>query len=390
MAKRIRVLQIISGFAIEGPLGGIERFVVDLVQALPPEIEPIVCGMWDYGTPADRRWLAHLQKAGITAFVAAPWAGDSPYRSFQAALAGTRHALAGQQVDVIHSHCQFGDPLAIALKSQLGAKQLIRTLHNEKEWARRPFRRWLFSGGIALFAFNHEIGVSQTVVEQLNHRPLARLLRRRALLCYNALNLQRFASRPPANEIQAYRERLNLPVTGSVIGSVGRLEPQKGYHILIDAMPEIVATHPDVQLVLAGDGGQKAALQAQAAASPVASHIHLVGPQSPIEPFFALLDLFVSSSLWEGLPTVLLESIAAGVPIVATDVSGSRELIEAGVNGWISPPNDASALAQQINHALASSQTRQQRAVAAQTTLSRFDMRHAATFHTTLYQKAGA
>jgi glycosyltransferase involved in cell wall biosynthesis len=385
MHKPIRVLQIISGFAIEGPLGGIERFVVDLVRALPDTIEPIVCGMWDYGTPADQRWLAQLQSAGIQAFITAPWAGTSPYRSFQAAWVGAKHALAGQTVDIIHSHCQFGDPLAIALKQQLRAKHLVRTLHNEKEWPRRPIRRWLFSGGVALFAFHTEIGVSQTVVQRLNSRPLAQLLRRNASLCYNSLDLQRFATPTAPNESQSYRKALGLPETGKLIGSVGRLEPQKGYTVLLEAMPAIVATYPDVHLVIAGDGSQRTLLEAQASASPVASHIHLVGAQSPIEPFFGLLDLFVSSSLWEGLPTVLLESMAAGVPVVATNVSGSRELIEEKVSGWLATPNDSHALAQQVNNALAERDTRERCASTAKSLLSRFDIRHAAAFHNNLY-----
>jgi glycosyltransferase involved in cell wall biosynthesis len=384
MAKRVRVLYIISGFAIEGPLGGIERFVIDLVQALPEEIEPVVCGMWDYGTPADQRWLAHLQQAGILAFTGAPWAEISPFKSFQAALAGTRRALAGQQIDIIHSHCQFGDPLAIALKSSVGANRLIRTLHNEKEWPRRPLRRWFFSGGIALFAFQQEIGVSQTVVERLNRRPLARVLGRRALLCYNSLNLERF-DLPARFDPVAYRQMLGVPDHARLIGSVGRLEPQKGYEVLIAAMPAIVAAYPDVHLVVAGDGSQRETLERQAAASPVASHIHLVGSQSPIEPFFNLLQLFVSSSLWEGLPTVILESIAAGVPVVATDVSGSRELIEPGVNGWLTPPHTPHELAHQIMDALSDEAERRSRAEAARSLLPRFDMHNAAQFHYDLY-----
>ena len=97
-------------------------------------------------------------------------------------------------------------------------------------------------------------------------------------------------------------------------------------------MPAVVSQFPQAYLVIAGDGKLASTLQAQAKRSPVASHIHLLGSQRQIERFYALLDLFVSSSLWEGLPTVLLESIAADVPIVATQVSGSVKLIKDGIS----------------------------------------------------------
>lgn len=382
----MRVLQIISGFAIEGPLGGIERFGIELVQHLPPDIEPILCGMWDYHTASDKEWLATMQQKGIRAFCAAPWTGSSPYRSFRAALEGAKAELKGESIDLIHSHCQFGDPLAMALRGTIGARHLIRTVHNEKEWVRRPERRWLFSGGIAVQAFRHEIGVSQQVVDTLNRRPLARLLKKRALLCYNAVNLSRFATPLPPASVTAYRDELGIPANASVIGSVGRLEIQKGYTVLIEAMPAIVAAHPDTHLVIAGDGNLAPALHAQADASSVAAHIHLVGPQPHIERFYAVLDLFVSSSLWEGLPTVLLESIAAEVPIIATDVSGSRELVQNGETGWLAAAGNASALAEQVIEALGNRDLRRHYADRAKTILPRFDIREAARFHADLYR----
>lgn len=386
----MRVLQIISGFALEGPLGGIERFGMELAQHLPPDVEPILCGMWDYHTPGDHYWLDSLQKKGIRAFCAAPWQANSPYQSFRAAVAGAKAALAGEQVDLIHSHCQFGDPLAMALRGTLGARHLIRTVHNEKEWSRRPERRWLFSGGVAIAAFRHEIGVSQQVVEMLNRRPLARLLRKRALLCYNALNLRRFATPPSPQEGAAYRETVGIPPEAVVIGSVGRLEPQKGYDLLIDAMPAIVAAHPTTHLLIAGDGSLAAALRHQQKSSPVPSHIHLVGAQPQIERLYGILELFVSSSRWEGLPTVLLESIAAGVPIVATDVSGSRELVQAGETGWLATAGNSDALAAQVIHALGDAPTRRVYAERAKAILPRFDIREAARFHGELYRRVAA
>lgn len=385
MGKPIRVLEIISGFAIEGPLGGIERFAIELTQALPADIEPIVCGMWDYHTPSDQEWLSYLREKKIEAFVAAPWQDIAPYVSFYHCLRGIRKVLVNQHVDVIHSHCQFGDALALLMKKELKAKRVIRTVHNEREWPRRLLRRLLFTHFWALLRFDIELGVSKKVVSNLNKRPVARFLQKEAQLCYNSLNLSRFTTSPNQSILQAYQSKLGLPTDAIVIGSVGRLETQKGYTYLLDAMPMVVAHFPQAHLVIAGDGTLAADLQAQANASPVASHIHLLGSQRHIERFYALLDLFVSSSLWEGLPTVLLESIAANVPIVATAVSGSVELIKDGMTGRLVSANDGEALANGIMTALADYAASVMMAQAARPILQQFDIQQTAKFHNELY-----
>lgn len=386
-ARPIRVLEIISGFAVEGPLGGLERFGIELVQALPAPFEPTLLGLWSYGTPTEEAWRQRVEAAGIQALMPAPWDEADPNGSFRATVQATHRALKGQQFDLIHSHCQFGDALALLLQRSLGARRMIRTVHNEREWARRPLRRWLFTNGLALLAFKAEIGVSAKVVANLDKRPLARLLRRRAHLIYNALRLDRFATPLTDTERARYRATLGVPPTARLIGSVGRLDPQKGYSVLIEAMPRVVERFPDAHLVVAGDGNLAAALRQQVAESPVAAHLHLLGPVSPIEPFFHALDLFVSSSLWEGLATVLLEAIAANVPVVATSVSGTTELIEDGESGWLVPPDDAAALGDALIHALSNEALQRTRAASARSVLARFNIEDIAARHAALYSQ---
>jgi glycosyltransferase involved in cell wall biosynthesis len=387
MSRPLRVLEIISGFAVEGPLGGIERFGIELARALPAEnVQPIVCGMWSYGTEGEKQWLAALQAEGIEAFISAGWQAASPYHAFLHSLKGTKEQLAGQQVDVIHSHCQFGDALALLLRRQLGAKAVVRTVHNEREWIKRPLRRLLFTNFLAPLLLQKEMGVSQQVVENLNRRAVARLSRRQALLSYNSINLERFEQPIPPQVIAARRAALGLPADAILIGSIGRLEPQKGYPHLLDAMEEVVQRIPRAHLLLAGEGTLASQLQAQATASPVADHLHLVGPQREIEQLYAMLNLFVSSSLWEGLPTVLLEAMAAGVPVVATKVSGSTELVQDGVTGRLVSPDNASALSQAIVAALSEHEATGRMVEVAHKSLRPFDIRNAARTHAHLYR----
>jgi glycosyltransferase involved in cell wall biosynthesis len=351
--KPIRVLQIISGFAIEGPLGGIERFGVELAQALAAggQVEPLVCGMWAYQTPYEAAWLSRLQAQGIDAFMPAVWDDHSPYRSFWRAWQGTRRHLHGQQVEIIHSHCQFGDGLALLLKRELGAKAVVRTVHNEREWGKRPLRHLLLTNGLYPLRFQQELGVSQQVVDNLNQRPLAKKLGKTAVLAYNALNVSRFAN-VQVDRAEKRRE-LGLPANAPIIGSVGRLTEQKAYDLFLEAAALVKAHLPEAHFLLVGDGPLAADLQTQAEELGLSPHIIFTGARADVEELLQIMDVFVNSSRWEGLPTVMLESMASRIPVVATDVSGNRELVRDGENGRLVPPNDPSALAQAIRETLA-------------------------------------
>ena len=385
MINRIRVLEIISGFAVEGPLGGIERFGIELCRALGrTQLEPIACGLWSYGTPLERRWVNQLTGEGIEAFIAAMWAEDAPYRSFWQALRGIRIALAGQRVDIIHSHCQFGDVAALLLKRALGAQVVMRTVHNEREWPKRPLRRLVLTDWLYPLAFDAEIGVSQGVVDNLNQRPGARLWRRQAHRIYNSLNLQRFRNVQVNRAVK--KLEMGLPEDAPVIGSIGRLVRQKGYSILLEAARLVLEDCPQVRFVIVGGGPLMEPLKAQARELGLEGQVIFTGPREDVEELLVIMDLFVSSSLWEGLPTVLLESMAAGVPMVATNVSGSREIIRHGLTGLLVPPDNPVLLSE----AIMSMVTEWQRAAvmaerARSEVRSRFSIEIAAELHAELY-----
>ncbi|MCA9935618.1 MAG: glycosyltransferase, partial [Anaerolineales bacterium] len=306
---------------------------------------PVVCGLWAYDTPYERGWVEHLRAQGIDAFIAADWSEEDPYGSFVQAIKGMR-AYVHKPVDVIHSHCQFGDVAALWLKRPFRATSLLRTVHNEREWGKRPLRRYLLTNGLYPLLFAQELGVAQTVVDNLNRRPIARLLHRQAVRAYNALDVQRFAD--VQVDRAALRAELGLPVDAFVVGSIGRLVEQKGYRILLTAVPAILAQLPQTHVVIVGDGEQREALQAQAQALQVNDHVHFTGPRRDVEALIQTFDLFVAPSLWEGLPTVIMESMAAGVPVVATAVSGTQELIQHQKTGYLVPAHSPEALAAAI------------------------------------------
>lgn len=349
--KPIHVLEIISGFAVEGPLGGIERFGIELVQCLNPQrVKPILCGLWAYQTPYESKWLDHLSNKGIHAFIAGDWQNDAPYCSFLRAVKAIPALLGDQQIDIIHSHCQFGDIAALLLASRLKAKKLVRTVHNEREWPKRPLRRIFLTQLAFPWLFDAEIGVSQQVVDMLNQRPMIKLCRHNAIRIYNALNLERFENLVVDRESK--RQSLGIAEEDLVVGSVGRLTLQKGYAVLLDAAKQVLTIKSNVKFLIVGTGELENHLKMYARQLGIEEHILFTGSRNDVEELLHVMDLFVNSSLWEGLPTVILESMAARIPVVATRVSGNAELIDHERTGLLVPPSDPIALANAINRFL--------------------------------------
>ncbi len=350
--KRIRVLQIISGFAVEGPLGGIERFGIELVRNLDnTKFEPILCGLWRYHVPYEEQQITILQEEGIKCFFAANWQEDRPYRSFFRARKGILRYFEGQSAHLIHSHCQFGDILALLVSRQLKAQAALRTVHNEREWQKRPFRRIVLTNMMYPLFFNVETGVSQQVVNNLNTRPVTTLLRKKSLYIPNAINLQRFTlSKHNFKNIK--RKELGLPNSALVIGTIGRLTPQKGYTFFLEAAALVHSQIQSTYFLIIGDGELREELENLARSLGIEDAVLFLGSRQDVEILFTVMDIFVSSSLWEGLPTVILESMASKVPVIATDVSGTRELVQNGKTGICVPPANANFLAQAILQAI--------------------------------------
>ncbi len=148
----------------------------------------------------------------------------------------------------------------------------------------------------------------------------------------------------------AVYDRPAVPATaggGPRLLFVGRLAAVKGLPMLLDAAAALAPAHPGLRLTIVGDGPDRAWLEARAAALGIGAQVVFTGYRSQAEVADALTeaDVFVLPSFAEGVPVVLMEAMAARVPVVATRVAGVAELVEDGVSGHLVPPGDAEALA---------------------------------------------
>jgi len=145
-------------------------------------------------------------------------------------------------------------------------------------------------------------------------------------------------------------KRFSSPLS-RIIGAAGRLSPEKGFDVLVAAAAKVRQEHPDIGFILFGDGACRGALQRQIDALGLSEAFLLEGFRSDLDALLPHLDLVVLPSYTEGLPNVVLEACAAGVPVVATAVGGTPEVLSDGV-GRLTPPGDPAALAEAIGDVL--------------------------------------
>ena len=147
-----------------------------------------------------------------------------------------------------------------------------------------------------------------------------------------------------------FREEYQIPSEAFVIGTVCRLQWQKSVHRLLQAFQLVAAHDPNIEMVLVGGGPERPKLEEMIVRLNLAKQCRLLGEVADTRPVYSMMDLFVLPSLWEGLPLTVLEAWDLHVPVVVTNVSGSRDLIEDGVTGFIAP-NTATGLVQAIARA---------------------------------------
>lgn len=167
-------------------------------------------------------------------------------------------------------------------------------------------------------------------------------------------NSVRPAPLPAAEGVRALRERWRIANDHRVILSIGRMSKEKAQADLIEAYKQLCATNPDLHstLVLVGDGPEREPLEAAARAPGIAGRVVFAGQVRDVQPFYAMADVFVLPSLSEGSPNVLLEAMAARVPVVATSVGGVPEIVQHEASALLVSPQMPAAMAQAIHQLL--------------------------------------
>lgn len=350
-------------------LGGAEMVVLQLAQKLRSQghtVHPVI--------PAGREgWL--VERLEADGFPAHRYdLRRAVDRGFPARLAAMLEPLG---VDVVHSHEFVMAVYGTAAARRLGVPHVI-TMHGNQtmmdRYRRRLALRWAFRRSDATVA------VSEDTRRDLE----TRLGIRRGLV-------QVIPNGIPerAGDREGTRAALGVGPAELLILSVGSLTPRKAHSVLLEALTQLDGRAPRLpwRLMIAGDGPERPRLEQQIAEKGLTGRAQLLGSRNDIPDLQAAADVFALPSLWEGLPLAILEAMFGGNVVIASDISGIPEAIENGVNGLLTVPGDAGALANALESVLGDPQKRRSLSAAAlQKARARFTIDVMASAYERLYR----
>ena len=316
-----RVLHIIDSLH----LGGAQEVVLNLATCGSARFRHEVATMHGRGIYWDR-----LRQAGVKVH------SLSPHKLLPLYLASIPWRLLADRPDILHCHLIPSNIIAKPLGALLGVPVVIN--HDHTNDTRRADSRLL----LALDRFSnrfasHIVAVSASCREFLITRES--IPANDVTLVPNAIDLRRFS--PSAAMRDQARVELGLPASARVVAGVGRLNPQKNFSLFLDIAAQLAPRFPDLHFLLAGDGPEEKMLREKAVALGIADRVTFSGYVADTRLVYLAADVLLMPSRYEGLPMTLLEAMAMGLPVVASQLDGIAEVIGDGCEGFLVPSDDA-------------------------------------------------
>lgn len=250
--------------------------------------------------------------------------------------------LRREKFDIVHTHLPYANILGV-LAGWFAGIPAIASLRNSKDdnWGRYSFIRTVLETIILRYMAKRVMAVGYSTAQAHQKR----LGHQKIIAIPNALELI-----PTTTEEERKNIRMELvgDLETEVIISVGRLVPQKGYNDLLLAFSSVVKKYPRSRLLIAGDGPLLDALSKLKNELGIAEKVLFLGSRNDVPRLLAASDLYVNSSHWEGLSVAILEAMAAGLPVVATNVSDTPQVVSE-VAGRVVPSQSPEALEHAIN-----------------------------------------
>lgn len=318
-----RVVQVVLSLSP----GGTERLVIDLVRRTRPRCESLVCCLDDEGA-----WADDLVREGVPVVALNRPAGFRPSLGLHIASQVRKH-----RATIVHCH-HYSPFVYGRIAAALTGAALVFTEHGRlsdhaPSAKRRLVNPWLGRLGGDLFAVSHDLR-AHMIAEGF---PAARVG-----VIHNGIDP---GPEPSADARARATRALDLPADALTIAAAGRLDAVKDFANLLAAFGELGRSEPAARLVIFGDGPERNALSSRAMALGISARVTFTGYRDDVRDLLPAADVFVNSSISEGISLTILEAMAASLPVVATEVGGTPEVVVPGRTGLLVPARDPIRLA---------------------------------------------
>jgi glycosyltransferase involved in cell wall biosynthesis len=324
--------------------GGPERQILGLSRQLLPSVGSVILSFAEGG-----RCQAFLDQVGKTGFLGHALTHDTPW--LRAATRELTHALERLGVGVLCCHGYKADLLGRIAARRRG----IPVVAVSRGWTAESLKVRVYE---SLDRFNlrwmdRVVCVSEGQASKVRR---AGVDPAHVTVIHNAIDASRFSD-PDLRYLRWLHEWFEKP-RRMIVGSAGRLSPEKGFEVLVEAAARVQARDDSIGFIHFGDGPGREGMRQAIDSAGLNDDFILAGMRNDLDRFYPFFDLLALPSYTEGLPNVVLEAFAARVPVVATSVGGTPEVIEDGVSGHLVPPGDPAMLAECILDVLADDQRR--------------------------------
>ncbi len=379
--KKTRILLIITQLV----MGGGTKVVIDIAQYLNnhPDYEvDLISG------PIAPGYVDVMYKAfdnGIrTRIVPSLVNHISPLENFKA-VAAIRRIIAEGNYDIVHTHTKVAGVVGRIAAKTSKAKTIIHHVHGwgapqEMSFGKRLLYLWLER--ICASFTDRMVAVCRLDIEKGLAYRIGK--KEQFSLIYNGISVEQYQKPVDAHK---WRAKLGLEPHTKLVGMIARLDEQKNPLDFIRAAKLVLEKYSGVQFLFVGDGPMRYDCEKLITEYGMEDRLSILGYQEDVAGILKILTLTAMSSLWEGLPIVFLESLSAGVPIVANDVDGAREVVIDGETGFLVTPRKPEEMAERILELLNNDRLCKQMGAAGQVFADNFSVQRMLSQVESLYEE---
>lgn len=342
--EKIRILHIITRLIP----GGADENTIQTVRGLDKrhyKIDLVIGGQYD---------ASFLAKARLSNVIIMPqlMRQPAPWSDIRAILA-LAQLIRRNRYHIVHTHTAKAGIIGRLASALCRIPVVVHTLHGS------TFHSSLHPVTAAFYRFLERLAAHVTNQFVTVGDDLRDIYIRAGVGCpdryvtiRSGFDLSRFLLEPVqiALKRRNIRAELGIPEEAFVIGSASRLEPRKGQNFFLQAAQHLSQHHDHVCFIIAGDGPSAKELRLLSQALKVDDRVWFLGHRFDIEDVISAMDVFVLTSLWEGLPQVLVQAAALGRPIVTFDIEGAKEVVQPGENGFVIAKGDVTALIKALEY----------------------------------------